>query len=364
MNGLHPMTSIALKQIDKQFGGKRGNHILKNLDLSINEGESYVLLGQSGCGKTTTLRMIAGLEEPTSGDISISGDPVYSESQGIWIPPEQRPIGMVFQSYALWPTMTVMENVRFTLQRGRTRLSSKDAQARAVEVLDMMQISHLADRNITLLSGGQQQRVALARAIAQRPSILLMDEPLSNLDPLLRADVRGEIRRLCKQLGTTALIVTHDRDDALGLADRVGVMEKGNILQEAAPARIMNAPCSLFIARLFGEVNEFEGRIDAFDADRARIKVGPLFVSVERRDWMKNQQSVVLGVRPSEQSFSDDGLNGTVVESHLEGQMYRNKIDVETSVITVYNAGNALTIGETVHISTKPDSWMAFPKQQ
>jgi ABC-type Fe3+/spermidine/putrescine transport system ATPase subunit len=355
------MTAIALAKIEKRFGGQNGILVLDELDLTIAEGESYVLLGQSGCGKTTTLRMIAGLEEPTGGEMTISGSRVYSRANRLWVTPERRPIGMVFQSYALWPTMTVMENVRFTLERGRTRLARPEAMARTREVLDMMQIGHLAERRITQLSGGQQQRVALARAVAQQPPILLMDEPLSNLDPQLRSDVRGEIRKLCKSLGTTAVIVTHDRDDALGLADRVGVMDKGKILQQATPSDVMNDPGSLFIARLFGEVNTLAGHVASLDEGHAVISVASRSFQVKRRGWMEQGQKVVLGARPSNQSFANEGIAGTVAESHLEGQMHRNKVDIGDGMMTIYHEGAALPAGERVHVATRPEGWMAFP---
>ncbi|HWJ87901.1 MAG TPA: ABC transporter ATP-binding protein [Pelagibacterium sp.] len=355
------MTAIALAKIEKRFGGQNGILVLDKLDLTIGEGESYVLLGQSGCGKTTTLRMMAGLEEPTGGEMTISGNAVYSRADRIWVAPERRPIGMVFQSYALWPTMTVMENVRFTLERGRTRLARAEAVARTRDVLEMMQIGHLADRRVTQLSGGQQQRVALARAVAQQPRILLMDEPLSNLDPQLRSDVRGEIRRLCKNLGTTAVIVTHDRDDALGLADRVGVMDKGRILQQAAPSDVMSEPGSLFIARLFGEVNTLDGHVAALDDGHAKIAVASQVFSVKRQLWMETGQTVVLGARPLSQSFAENGIAGTVAESHLEGQMRRNKVDVGDGMMTIYHEGTALPVGERVFVATRPEGWMVFP---
>jgi len=355
------MTAIALAKIEKRFGGQNGILVLDGLDLTIAEGESYVLLGQSGCGKTTTLRMIAGLEEPTGGEMTMNGSTVYSRENRIWVAPERRPIGMVFQSYALWPTMTVMQNVRFTLERGRTRLSRAEATARTREVLDMMQIGHLADRRITQLSGGQQQRVALARAVAQQPRILLMDEPLSNLDPQLRSDVRGEIRKVCKSLGTTAVIVTHDRDDALGLADRVGVMDRGKILQQAAPSEVMNDPSSLFIARLFGEMNALDGHVASFADGNAVVAVGSRPFPVKRYAWMELGQKVVLGARPSSQFLAQDGIAGIIVESHLEGQMHRNKVDIGEGVMTIYHEGAALAVGERVHVATRPESWMAFP---
>jgi|TARA_A100001391_G_scaffold86805_1_gene57129 ABC-type Fe3+/spermidine/putrescine transport system ATPase subunit len=355
------MTAITLAKIEKRFGGPRGVLVLNDLDLAVKEGESYVLLGQSGCGKTTTLRMMAGLEVPTGGEMGFSGTPVYSQRERLWLPPERRPIGMVFQSYALWPTMTVRQNVRFTLERGRTRLSRPEADTRTRDTLEMMQIGHLADRRITQLSGGQQQRVALARAIAQRPSVLLMDEPLSNLDPQLRSDVRGEIRRLCKSLGTTAVIVTHDRDDALGLADRVGVMEGGKILQQAAPSEVMGAPSSLFIARLFGEMNTLEGQVASLKGEDAVVAcTGGGRFSVKRAAWMKEGQLVVLGARPASQFFASEGVPGTIVESHLEAQMHRNKVDVGDAVMTIYHEGDALPVGERVNIATKPQGWMPF----
>src|SRR5262249_31837697 len=229
------------------------------VSLTIAQGEHVTLLGPSGCGKTTTLRAIAGLEEPSGGTIRIDGTAVYSAAERRNVPAEKRGISMVFQSYAVWPHMSVFDNVAYGLRvRKLPRHEIADHVARA---LDLVQMRDYADRSAALLSGGQQQRVALARAIAFSPTVLLFDEPLSNLDAKLRVEMRVELRELQRRLGVTSLYVTHDQEEALAISDRVIVMNVGGIEQLGTPGDIYNRPKTRFVADFVGSANLIAGRI-------------------------------------------------------------------------------------------------------
>ena len=230
---------------------------LDDLSFEVRPGEFYTLLGPSGCGKSTTLRCIAGLERPDRGEIRI-GEKVVS-SPGIFIPPNERPIGMVFQSYAIWPHMTVFNNVAFPLKQQKVPRSGRERLV--MEALSLVKMEDLAQRPAPYLSGGQQQRVALARALVSKPQVLLLDEPLSNLDAKLREELRTEIKDLIRRVGITALYVTHDQAEALAMSDRIAVMLRGAILQEAMPKDLYLKPRDRFVAQFIGQVNFFEGTV-------------------------------------------------------------------------------------------------------
>jgi len=231
---------------------------VRGVSFSVQPGEQLTLLGPSGCGKTTTLRAIAGLEQPSAGEIRIGGAPVYSSVQRVNIPAEKRGLSMVFQSYAIWPHMTVFDNVAYGL---RVRRESREQIAEKVErALDMVQMRAFRDRGASQLSGGQQQRVALARAFVFQPSVLLFDEPLSNLDAKLRADMRIELRELQHRLGITSVYVTHDLEEALAMSDHIVVMRDGLIAQVGSPNEIYNRPRNAFVADFIGSANLIRGR--------------------------------------------------------------------------------------------------------
>src|SRR5215469_11886998 len=243
---------------------------VNGISFTVGQGEHVTLLGPSGCGKTTTLRAVAGLEEPVGGSIRIDGETVFSTAQRRNVPTERRGVSMVFQSYAVWPHMSVVENVAYGL---RVRKLPRAQVAEAVErALDLVQMRALADRSAALLSGGQQQRVALARAIAFSPTVLLFDEPLSNLDAKLRAEMRVELRALQRRLGVTSLYVTHDQEEALAISDRVIVMNVGGIEQIGAPEDIYNRPKTRFVADFVGSANLIGGRITAAAAAPGAVR--------------------------------------------------------------------------------------------
>ena len=230
-----------------------------HVSFEVRRGEHMTLLGPSGCGKTTTLRALAGLETPTSGDIRIDGRPVFSRRQGINVPAEQRQLPMVFQSYAIWPHMTVFDNVAYGLRLRRLPRAQVEERARAA--LELVRLADLAQRSAADLSGGQQQRVALARSLAVSPAILLLDEPLSNLDARLRAGMRLEIQALQRQIGLTSVYVTHDQEEALVISDRIIVMSAGRIEQIGTAAEIYDAPRNAFVADFVGAANLIAGAV-------------------------------------------------------------------------------------------------------
>jgi iron(III) transport system ATP-binding protein len=244
------MPAVAIEGIRKQFGGVRA---VDGVSLTVADGRFLTLLGPSGCGKTTTLRMIAGLEHNDAGRILIGDRVVSDPGAGVSVAPERREIGMVFQSYAIWPHMTVLANVAYPLEvRRRPRAEILE---RVGDVLRLMQMEHLAGRPATMLSGGQQQRVAIARALVFQPRVLLMDEPLSNLDAQLREQMRLELRALQQRLGITTIYVTHDQDEAMVLSDEIAVMHEGRLLQLAAPEAIYARPATRTVAAFFGTPN-------------------------------------------------------------------------------------------------------------
>src|SRR5664279_1327047 len=249
--------TLDVTNLRKQFA--IGRPAIDGVSFAVPAGEIVVLLGPSGCGKTTTLRCVAGLEHPTSGEISIAGKLVSSPKRQILLPPRLRDIGMVFQSYAVWPHMTVRQNVVYPLKH--RKIARGDANRKVDEVLALVGLSEYADRPVVALSGGQMQRVALARSIVYRPQLLLLDEPLSNLDAKLRLRLRDDLRVILKQTGMTALYVTHDQAEAVVLGDRIGVMRDGKLLQIGTPDEIYNRPADLFVANFTGATNELTGTL-------------------------------------------------------------------------------------------------------
>src|SRR5258708_9388794 len=249
--------TLDVSDLRKQFS--IGRPAIDGVSFAVPAGEIVVLLGPSGCGKTTTLRCVAGLEHPTSGEISIAGRVVSSAANGILGPPRSRELGMVFQSYAVWPHMTVRQNVVYPLKH--RKISRADAARMVDEALALVGLSEYADRPVVALSGGQMQRVALARSIVYRPQLLLLDEPLSNLDAKLRLRLRDDLRIILKQTGMTALYVTHDHAEAVVLGDRIGVMRDGQRVHMGAPDEIHNRPPHLFVAHFTRATNDLAGTL-------------------------------------------------------------------------------------------------------
>ncbi|MEX0804053.1 MAG: ABC transporter ATP-binding protein [Candidatus Binatia bacterium] len=295
---------ISIRRLQKRFNVSGGVvAAIRSLDLEIAEGELFVIVGASGSGKTTLLRCIAGLETPDAGEIRIAGKVVSSDNPPTWIPPQQRKLGMVFQSYAVWPHLTVCENIALPLAEGSQRIPRREVAQRVQEALRLVQLEEQSDRPATLLSGGQQQRVALARAIAVNSRIVLMDEPLSNLDARLREEVRGKIRELAKQLGSTVLYVTHDQIEAMAIADKIALIQAGELLQVGAPFEVYHKPTCADVAEFFGSVNWLNAQV--VEAGVADSPIGKL----EIKSSSKVGDKVLLGFRPECLSLSDSGAN-------------------------------------------------------
>jgi ABC-type Fe3+/spermidine/putrescine transport system ATPase subunit len=247
---------LEFRNISKFFGAVSA---IDGVSFSVQSGEIFTLLGPSGCGKTTTLRLVAGLEEPDDGEILVNGIPVAAPRRNVFVAPDRRELGMVFQSYAIWPHLTVFENVAFPL---RVRRESADViRQRVHQVLENVGLAGLAERGATQLSGGQQQRVALARALVYAPALLLLDEPLSNLDAKLREQMRLEIRALQRKLKLTILYVTHDQSEAMTLSDHIAVVHRGRFEQMGSPAEVYEAPATPFVAQFLGRIVSLEGKI-------------------------------------------------------------------------------------------------------
>ena len=261
------MPDLIAENIEKQLGTA---HILRGVSFQLQEREILALLGASGSGKTTLLRSVAGLEQPDGGKIEIRGKLVFDASSGFEIPAEQRGLGLVFQSYAIWPHRTVFENVAYGLRLRHT--PEAEIKERVNKVLKRLGLDHLADRYAHQLSGGQQQRVALARAMVYNPPVLLLDEPLSNLDAKLREDARAWLREIIKQTGTSALYVTHDQTEALAIADRVLLLDRGLIQEEGAPEKIYGAPTNRFAAEFMGSNNRFEAKLAEVNGQKGRLE--------------------------------------------------------------------------------------------
>jgi iron(III) transport system ATP-binding protein len=317
----------AFVAVDELVVGYGAMTAVEGVSFTVEAGEHVTLLGPSGCGKTTTLRAIAGLEHPLGGRIVIDGAPVYDGGAGIDVAPEKRGLSMVFQSYAIWPHMSVADNVAFPLRvRGVSRKAARPAVERALALVDL---ADLADRPATRLSGGQQQRVALARAIAFETKVVLLDEPLSNLDAQLRIQMRSELAELRRRLGFTAIYVTHDQEEAFSLSDRIMVMRAGRIEQHGTPAEIHAAPRTRFVAGFLGVRNIFDADIAGVTGEatvEARLSDGTVLRA--RDPWGDGRNGrAAIAFRPSAVSLEPklaigrQGCTGTVARSLFVGDM-------------------------------------------
>jgi iron(III) transport system ATP-binding protein len=330
-------TRILIQDITKSYpaiapapGSPPTTTAVDRVSLAIEPGELFFLLGPSGCGKTTLLRMIAGFIEPTQGKILFDAGSGSPPTDVTFMPAEKRDTGMVFQSYALWPHMTVAQNVAFGLEvRG---IAKDERESRVREALAQVRMQEYAARKPNQLSGGQQQRVALARAIVVKPRVLLLDEPLSNLDARLRVELRAEIRRICKASGITTVYVTHDQKEALSMADRIAIMRAGKLEQLGTPLDLYHRPESRFVAEFLGETNILSGKVLGLDAQSVRIAtpVGELVATTDR-PW-RIEQSVLVSIRHEAIEAGDSASNNilaTIDHRTFLGEVWQESLRVD-----------------------------------
>ncbi|OGA46780.1 MAG: hypothetical protein A3F74_23445 [Betaproteobacteria bacterium RIFCSPLOWO2_12_FULL_62_58] len=372
------LTVMNLKKQYRHRTSEPGAGVM-GISFDVPERAFFTLLGPSGCGKTTTLRCIAGLEEPDSGRIIIRGDEVYNSDTGRITPVNERGIGMVFQSYAVWPHMTVFENAAFPLRVAkRRRYSGKEIANRVKAVLEMVGLGGFEKRPSTMLSGGQQQRLAVARALVHQPTLLLLDEPLSNLDAALRHQMRSELKRLQKDTGVTTVYVTHDQSEALAISDTVAVMSKGLIVQVGNPTEIYNRPNTEFVAGFIGTINLLRGRLET-DVNVPGIgavetRLGPVHCSFmtsakagREIAMVCRPEDIVLVRADSTQASQLPKVNlfqGVVVESLFAGETTEYVIEMEGTCIRVHSRfDSALVAGKQVFIQMSPDRMVAIVEE-
>jgi iron(III) transport system ATP-binding protein len=346
---------------------------VREANFALEKGAFFTLLGPSGCGKTTTLRCIAGLERPDGGRITVGKDIMFDSDSRIEVQVNLRQFGMVFQSYAIWPHMTVFENVAFPLRVAKDRRFSSTEITRLVErALETVSLSGFGARSATRLSGGQQQRVALARAIVRQPRLLLLDEPLSNLDAKLREEMRNELRRLQQHIGITTVYVTHDQTEALELSDRIAVMQEGKIVQIGAPRDIYFSPCNAFVAQFVGSTNWLYGSLkEAIPGGLAKVRLqdGGEIVCVMPQSHEACER-VQISVRPESVSLAApldqlpkemNRLRGKVVLAGFMGSLTRFQVDVGGALIQVYaDPTAAYAVGDEVAVHFPFKSARAF----
>jgi iron(III) transport system ATP-binding protein len=342
---------------------------VQGVTFEVPQGKLFTLLGPSGCGKTTTLRSIAGLERPRQGEIVVDSTVMFSAERNVFIPANQRGFGMVFQSYAIWPHMNVYGNVAFPLLAGRRRIPKAEIRERVMRVLDTVALGDVVERPATQLSGGQQQRLALARALVLEPTLLLLDEPLSNLDAKLRERMRFELKRLQRELRVTTLYVTHDQSEALALSHEIGVMNQGRLVQVGSPRAIYSRPVSAFVADFVGTANFLEGVVDHVDGSTARVhvasEVGPVLALATEPLTVGDR--VVLTTRPEDVELSDAQPSGgnrwvaSVDQKVYLGESIDFRVKIGTRVLLArVHPRRTTRIGEYLHVAIAPEKLLAL----
>ncbi len=364
---------LTIRNLSKYFEDFKA---VDDLDLSVRRGEMMAFLGPSGCGKTTTLRMVAGLTRPTDGEILFEGRPFVSVPQRIHLPPEKRNVGMVFQSYALWPHMTVFENVGYPLKL--RRMKAREIRRKVSEVLDLMGLLDLIDQTVPQLSGGQQQRVALARALVYEPSLMLFDEPFSNLDATLRAQMRMELKRLWRKVNMTGIFVTHDQIEALSLADRVAIMNAGRIEQIGTPKEVYQNPKTRFVRDFLGKVANLHGTIEEVGS-LVRMALGregtaraTLFLDARAGDGFKAGDRAEVSIRPEHVDILTDSTGagernvvaGAIDDLLFIGDCYEASIRIgdETILLKLPCAENWRE-GQTLGLRFREDAMTLWPDE-
>jgi iron(III) transport system ATP-binding protein len=366
---------LGVENLRKQYqgyDGRPGGGVF-GASFALKEGELFTLLGPSGCGKTTTLRSIAGLETPDTGRIMLADTVLFDAASNTLVPVYDRDIGMVFQSYAIWPHMTVFENAAYPLKVAGG-MKSADIRAKITDVLARVGLEKYVDRPSTQLSGGQQQRLALARALAREPKLLLLDEPLSNLDAKLREQMRHELKRLQRETGVTTVYVTHDQSEALAISDRIAVMEEGEIVQIGRPREIYNRPASEFVAGFIGRTNLLRGDLASAVAAGGTAEV---VASLGRLrclfpNALEACKDIAVVVRPEHVDIAredapggaDNQLTGRVASEVYLGELMEYVVDIDagTEFLVRSQPGKRIAVGERVRLSFAAENTVAVGK--
>jgi iron(III) transport system ATP-binding protein len=357
---------INVRNLVKTFQVDQGAvRALQGVDFTVEEGEFFTLLGPSGSGKSTTIRCVAGLEQPDAGEISIGGDLVYSSERQVNVLAERRPIGMVFQSYAVWPHMNVFDNVAFPLRQMRPKPSSQQISDQVMDALRVVQLEELAKRPVPRLSGGQQQRVALARALVRRPRVLLLDEPLSNLDAKLREEMRWEIRDLTRSLRISTLYVTHDQVEALSMSDRIGVIIDGALVEVGSPLDLYLKPRTVAVAQFLGGANIVDAEVVG-SGPVLRVRTGFGDLRVTSGQPVQSGSTVKVMIRPeslfpADREGSDRQRDTNILVGRLNRSLFVGSfVDAEVSV-----GGSTLRIWTNVRDATllKDEFRIALPPE-
>lgn len=358
------MSKLTVERLTRRFGA---NAVVDDVSFEIADGEFLTLLGPSGCGKTTMLSAIAGLDSPSSGRILIDGEPIFDAAIACNLAPEQRQIGMVFQSYALWPHMKVRDNVAFPLRM--RSMAAAEREERIHWALSLVEMGPYIDRYPHELSGGQQQRVALARAVVYGPRLMLLDEPLSNLDAKLRLRARGWLKELQEKLRITTLYVTHDQTEALVLSDRIAVMQNGHIEQLASPVELYEHPQSPFIADFVGHSNLLDGVVQEGASRSAQVRFGEHVIAVEKILRAVNGAAAAIAVRPENVILHQDGMAaanrcnmvpGQILQRDFLGARYLYLIQTSGGVIRA-EAAERFEKGQVV-VELPPHACVAFSR--
>jgi iron(III) transport system ATP-binding protein len=365
---------LSVKSLHTEYAGPHGQAVKAAQDVSfeVPDGALFTLLGPSGCGKTTTLRSIAGLERPQQGEIELGGRVVFSSKKRVFVAPNRRNFGMVFQSYAIWPHMNVFKNVAFPLEVRKPRPPQKEIQEKVMRVLAVVQLAELADREATKLSGGQQQRLALARALVMEPQLLLLDEPLSNLDAKLREKMRFELKRMQRDLGLTTIYVTHDQSEALALSHEIAVMNEGRIVQIGSPRDIYERPRNRFVADFVGNTNFIDGTMLSVAAGNGRCRVATPIgeLNVQCIETLPQGAPVLVSVRPEDVELSespapreeDDNLCRGVVDAKVFlGDYLDFHVKVGESVLLARVHPSLRTpTGDPIHVRMRAEKCVAI----
>ncbi|PSP85511.1 ABC transporter ATP-binding protein [Halobacteriales archaeon QS_6_64_34] len=348
-------TVLSIDGVSKEYGKEKA---VEELSLSVRDGELLTLLGPSGCGKTTTLRMIAGLEAPSSGTISIAGETVTGDADGPFRKPEERDVGIVFQDYALFPHLTVAENIAF----GLTELDDDEMDTRVADLLELVDLEAHDEKMPSQLSGGQQQRVALARSLAPEPDVLLLDEPFSNLDVRLRVEMREEVRHILKRAGVTAISVTHDQEEALSISDRVAIMNDGAIAQVGNPGGVFENPESRFVASFLGQASFLSARVtDRLETELGSFGLERLNGPIEAYDGAM----IDVLVRPDDlqaMPTSEPKADGYVVHRQYNGPNFIYRVELHSGDVVhcMHNHVETFEAGQPVAVDLAADHELAW----